>query len=240
MSISLANLSSIDPAPIWLSIKLAGITTVILLLITTPVAWWLAFGNPRIKSLISAIAMLPLVLPPSVLGFYMLLMLGVNGPIGQLTTYLGLGTLAFTFPGLVIASVIYSFPFALQPIQNAFEAIGKAPLEAAATLRASPLDRFLTVALPLARPGVLSAAVLGFAHTIGEFGVILMIGGNIPGETKVLSVAIYDHVESLEYDQAYILSGGMVIFAFVVLFLLYFLNSPKRVKKLSSTPLLTK
>lgn len=225
---TLADITAIDPTPIWLSIRLATLTTVILLLLATPLAWWLAFSQNRVKSLLSAITLLPLVLPPSVLGFYMLLLLGPSGPIGQLTNSLGIGTLAFTFPGLVIASVIYSFPFALQPIQNAFEAIGPAPLEAAATLRASPIDRFFTVGLPLARPGLLSAAVLGFAHTIGEFGVILMIGGNIPGETKVLSVAIYEHVETLEYDQAFILSGGMLLFAFVVLFTLQLLNNRRR------------
>ena len=219
------NLATLDLSPVWLSLKLAGITTVILLLVATPVAWWLAFSNRRINGVVGSLASLPLVLPPSVLGFYMLLLLGRNGPIGQFTEALGVGTLAFTFPGLVVASVIYSFPFALQPIQNAFSLIGRAPIEAAATLRASPLDRFFSVALPLARPGILSAAVLSFAHTIGEFGVILMIGGNIPGETRVLSVAIYDHVEALEYDEAYILSFGMVIFAFLVLLSLHLLNN---------------
>jgi molybdate transport system permease protein len=216
--------TAIDTAPVWLSIKLATITTLILLLIATPLAWWLCHSHRKLTSLIATLVTLPLVLPPSVLGFYMLLMLGENGPVGWLTSYLGMGSLAFSFQGLVVASVIYSFPFAVQPIQSAFESIGTKPLEAAATLRASPLDRFITIALPLAKPGILTAAVLSFAHTIGEFGVILMIGGSIPGQTKVLSVAIYDHVEALEYDQAYILSGGMVLFAFVVLFLLYSLN----------------
>jgi molybdate transport system permease protein len=219
------DISTLDTQPIWLSLKLASITTFILLLLVIPLAWKLSHSSARWKSLITAFSTLPLILPPSVLGFYMLLMLGVNGPIGKLTQELGLGTLAFSFPGLVIASVIYSFPFALQPIQNAFDSINKKTLEAAATLRASPLDRFFSLVMPIAKPGIITAAVLSFAHTIGEFGVILMIGGNIPGETKVLSVAIYDHVESLEYAQAHILSGGMVIFAFVVLFLLYFLNT---------------
>lgn len=221
---SLDSISSVDTAPIWLSIKLASITTIILLIVIIPFAWWLSHRNHRLKSLITAIATLPLVLPPSVLGFYMLLMLGINGPIGKLSIQLGFGPLAFSFPGLVIASVIYSFPFALQPVLNAFELMGKKPLEAAATLRASAWDRFFSVALPLARPGILSAAVLSFAHTIGEFGVILMIGGNIAGETRVLSIAIYDHVENLQYDQAFLLSGGMVVFSLIVLFLVYFLN----------------
>lgn len=220
------DLTTLDLAPVWLSLKLASITTLILLLIAIPLAWLIAHSQRRWKSLFTAIATLPLVLPPSVLGFYMLMLLGINGPIGKLTHEMGWGALAFTFPGLVIASVIYSFPFALQPIQNAFESIGKKPLETAATLRASPLDCFFTVVLPLARPGILSAAVLGFAHTIGEFGVILMIGGNIPGETKVLSVAIYDHVEAIEYGQAHILSAGMLLFSFITLFLLHYLNGP--------------
>ncbi len=220
------TLQTLDTTPIWLSIKLASLTTVILLLITIPFSYWLYQKGRRVKSFFTALASLPLVLPPSVLGFYLLMLMGSNGPIGMLSTQLDIQLLAFSFPGLVIASVIYSFPFALQPIQNAFESMGKKPLEAAATLRASPVDRFFTIALPLAKPGILTAAVLSFAHTMGEFGVILMIGGNIPGETKVLSVAIYDHVEALEYDQAYILSGGMLLFSFVVLFTLYYLNNP--------------
>lgn len=211
----------IDPAPIWLSVKLASITTMILLLIAVPLSWWLCHTHHRIRSVVSALVTLPLILPPTVLGFYMLLMLGQNGPIGQLTDTLGIGPLAFSFPGLVIASVIYSLPFAVQPVQSAFETIGRQPLEAATTLGASPADRFFTVALPLAKPGILTAAVLSFAHTIGEFGVILMIGGSIPGETKVISIAIYEHVEALEYEQAYILSGGMVLFSFITLLLLY-------------------
>lgn len=218
------NISSIDPSPIWLSLKLATFTTGLLLLIATPLAWWLANHKGHSKSFFSAVATLPLVLPPSVLGFYLLLLLGAHGPIAALLKPFGGHGLAFSFEGLVIASVIYSFPFALQPLQNAFEAIGKRPMEVAATLGAGPWDRFFTVALPQAKPGILSAAVLSFAHTIGEFGVVLMIGGNIPGETKVLSVAIYDHVESIEYAEAHLLSGLMVGFSLLVLFLLYFLN----------------
>lgn len=231
---TLANIATIDTAPIWLSIKLASLTTVILLLLTIPAAWWLAHSHRRVKSVLGALAALPLVLPPSVLGFYMLLLLGANGPVGQLSERIGLGSLAFSLPGLVIASVVYSFPFALQPIQNAFESIGQKPLEAAATLHASPIDRFFSIALPLAKPGILTGAVLSFAHTIGEFGVILMIGGNIPGETKVLSVAIYDHVEAMEYDQAMLLSVGMMLFSFVVLFLLYFLNGSAKGRRLGT------
>lgn len=213
-----------DWTPVWLTLKLAGLTTLLLLLIGTPVAWWLARTRSWWKQPVGAVVALPLVLPPTVLGFYLLLFMGPNGPMGELTQALGLGTLPFTFEGLVFASVLYSLPFVVQPLQNAFEAMGARPMEVAATLRASPWDRFLTVAVPLARPGFLTAAVLGFAHTVGEFGVVLMIGGNIPGETKVLSVAIYDHVETLEYGQAHLLAGGMVLFAFVVLYLLYRAN----------------
>ncbi len=222
----LQHLSEIDLQPVWLSLKLATLTTFFLLTLTIPLAWWLSReGNKHFKGVIGALATLPLVLPPSVLGFYLLLMLGPRGPIGQLSEQFGLGTLAFSFKGLLVASVIYSFPFALQPIQNAFQAMGKGPMEAAATLRASPLDRFFTIALPLVRPGIISGAILAFAHTMGEFGVILMIGGNIPGETKVLSVAIYDHVESMEYTQAHILAGGMLVFSFLVLFSLNSFNN---------------
>ncbi len=213
-----------DWQPIWLTLKLASVTTVFLLLVGTPIAWWLSQTVSRLKHPITAIVALPLVLPPTVIGFYLLVFLGPHGPGGQLTQALGIGTLPFTFSGLVIASVIYSLPFVVQPLQNAFEALGKRPLEAAATLRASPWDRFIHVAVPLARPGFLTAMVLGFAHTVGEFGVVLMIGGNIPGQTKVLSVAIYDHVETLEYGQAHILSAGMIGFAFLVLLTLYLLN----------------
>ncbi|MGR9107211.1 MAG: molybdate ABC transporter permease subunit [Gammaproteobacteria bacterium] len=213
-----------DWQPIWLTLKLAVITTVILLGVATPIAWWLARVSAWYKQPVAAIVALPLILPPTVLGFYLLLLLGPKGPIGSLCQALGLGTLPFTFEGLVAASVFYSLPFAVQPLQNTFESLGDRPLEVAATLRASPRDRFLSVVLPLARPGFLTAAVLSFAHTVGEFGVVLMIGGNIPSETKVLSVAIYDHVETLEYGQAHLLSAGMLSFSFLVLFTLYFTN----------------
>lgn len=213
-----------DWQPVWLTLKLASTTTLILLIIGTPIAWWLARSTAWYRQPIAAVVALPLVLPPTVIGFYLLIMLGPNGPVGQLTQSLGLGTLPFTFAGLVVASVFYSLPFVVQPLQTTFETLGQRPLEVAATLRASPWDRFVTVVIPLARPGFLTAAVLSFAHTIGEFGVVLMIGGNIPGETRVLSVAIYDHVESLEYDQAHLLSGGMIAFAFVILFTLYLIN----------------
>ena len=210
-----------DVVAIVLTAKLAGLTTVLLLLIATPIAWWLARGRSRLKSLVGAVVTLPLVLPPAVLGFYLLVLLGPDGPVGRLTQAVGLGLLPFTFPGLVVASVIYSMPFVVQPLQQAFAAIGDQPLEAAATLRASPLDAFMTVALPLALPGFITGAVLGFAHTVGEFGVVLMIGGNIPGKTQVLSMAIYNHVEGLEYAQAHWLAGGMLGFSFLVLLLLY-------------------
>ncbi len=215
---------SFDWEPVWLTLELAGLSTILLLILGTPIAWWLARTTAWYKQPIAAIVALPLVLPPTVLGFYLLIMLGPQGPVGQFTDAIGLGTLPFTFEGLVVASVIYSLPFAVQPLQTAFESLGSRPMEVAATLRASPWDRFVTVVLPLARPGFLTAAVLSFAHTIGEFGVILMIGGNIPGETKVLSIAIYDHVESLEYDQAHILAAGMLVFAFIVLLSLYLIN----------------
>lgn len=214
-------LDDIGLAAVVLTLKLAGVTTLLLLLIGTPIAWWLARTSSRLKGPISAVVALPLVLPPTVLGFYLLVAMGPNGPIGQLTQSLGLGTLPFTFAGLVVASVFYSMPFVVQPLHNAFEAIGGAPLEAAATLRAGPLDTFFTVVLPLARPGFVTASILGFAHTIGEFGVVLMIGGNIPEKTRVLSVQIYDHVEAMEYAQAHWLAGGMLVFSFVVLLALY-------------------
>lgn len=213
-----------DWQPVILTAKLAGVTTLTLLILGTPIAWWLARTKHWLKQPIAAVVALPLVLPPTVLGFYLLLLLGPKGPVGQLTESLGLGTLPFTFEGLVVASVIYSLPFAIQPLQNAFEAMGERMLEVAATLRASPWDRFVTVALPLARSGFLTAAVLAFAHTVGEFGVVLMIGGNIPGETRVLSVAIYDHVETLEYDQAHLIAAGMILFCFLVLLTLYLIN----------------
>ena len=209
--------SSADLAAIGLTLRLAGTTMVLLLVLCTPLAWWLAHTPSRWRGPVSAVVALPLVLPPTVIGFYLLVTLGPNGPLGQFTQWLGLGTLPFTFLGLVVGSLIYSLPFAVQPLQHAFEAIGRRPLEAAATLGAGPLDRFFTVALPLARPGFITAAILSFAHTVGEFGVVLMLGGNIPGVTRVVSVQIYDHVEALEYTQAHWLAGGMVLFSFVVL-----------------------
>lgn len=202
---------------IRLTIELALLTTLLLLVVGTPLAWWLARSRAWWKELVAALVALPLVLPPTVLGFYLLVALGPSGPGGQIAGLWGGRTLAFTFEGLVIGSVIYSMPFVVQPLRNAFEAIGARPLEVAATLRASPLRAFWTVAVPLARPGFLSAIVLGFAHTVGEFGVVLMIGGNIPGETKVLSVAIYDYVELMQWREANILAGGMVLFAFAVI-----------------------
>jgi molybdate transport system permease protein len=205
-----------DLQPVWLTLKLATLTTLILLVLGTPIAWWLSQTRSRLKHAVAALVALPLVLPPTVLGFYLLLLLGPAGPVGRLTQALGLGTLPFTFTGLVVASVLYSLPFMVQPVHNAFEAVGVRPLEVAATLRAGPWERFFTIALPLARPGLLSGAILAFAHTVGEFGVVLMICGNIPGDTKVLSVAIYDHVESMEWTQAHWLAGGMVLFSFLV------------------------
>ena len=224
-------LSPDDWSAIQLTLKLAGLTTVLLLLIGTPIAWWLARTDSMLKRPISAIVTLPMVLPPTVLGFYLLVAMGPEGPIGRLTQALGIGLLPFTFAGLVIASILYSLPFAVQPIQQAFEAMGERPLEVAATLRASPLDAFFTVALPLARPGLITAAVMSFAHTIGEFGVVLMIGGNIPGKTRVVSVQIYDHVEALEFTQGHWLSGGLLLFSFCVLLVLYRFNpmTPKKV-----------
>lgn len=213
-----------DLGAVWLTLKLASVVTVLLLLIGTPIAWWLARTRSRLKGVIGAVVALPLVLPPTVLGFYLLIALGPNGPGGRLTEALGLGLLPFTFPGLVIASVFYSLPFMVQPVQNAFEAIGERPLEVAATLRASPWDTFWSVAVPLARPGFMSGTILGFAHTVGEFGVVLMIGGNIPDKTRVVSVQIYDHVEALEYTQAHWLAGGMLVFSFLVLLTLYTLK----------------
>ncbi|HRH81526.1 MAG TPA: molybdate ABC transporter permease subunit [Thiobacillaceae bacterium] len=219
-----------DLAAIWLTLRLATVTTLLLLLIGTPIAWWLARTRSWLKAPLGAVVALPLVLPPTVLGFYLLVAMGPHGPVGQLTQALGLGLLPFTFWGLVVASVFYSMPFVVQPLQNAFEAIGDRPLEAAATLRASPLDTFFSVVLPLARPGFLTASILGFAHTVGEFGVVLMIGGNIPDETRVVSVQIYDHVEALEYAQAHWLSASMVLFSFLVLLALYQFN-PTRPRK---------
>lgn len=210
-----------DLQAIWLTVRLAGLVTLILLLVGTPIAWWLARTPSRWKGPIGAVVALPLVLPPSVLGFYLLLAMGPSGPVGQLTQALNMAPLPFTFGGLVIASVFYSLPFMVQPLQTAFEAVGERPLEVAATLRASPLDAFFTVAVPLAAPGFLTASILTFAHTVGEFGVVLMIGGNLPGITRVASVQIYDHVEALEYLQAHRLSAVMLGFSFVVLLALY-------------------
>jgi molybdate transport system permease protein len=204
-------------SPIRLTLALAAITTVVLLAVGTPIAWWLARSKAPWKEAVAAVVALPLVLPPTVLGFYLLIALGPSGPGGWIAGLFGGRSLAFTFEGLVIGSVFYSMPFVVQPIRNAFEAFGDRPLEVAATLRASPWDAFWSVAVPLARPGFMTGGVLGFAHTVGEFGVVLMIGGNIPGETKVLSVAIYDYVETLQWAQAHVLAGGMLLFAFVVI-----------------------
>ena len=217
-------LEGADFIALRITLQLAGLTTIILLLVGTPVAWWLARTRWRHKYLVEAVVALPLVLPPTVLGFYLLVALGPDGPIGGLATALGGRPLAFTFTGLVIGSVIYSLPFVVQPLQNAFTAQGRRPMEAAATLGASPVDRFFTVAVPLARPAFLTAAVLGFAHTVGEFGVVLMIGGNIPGRTQVLSIAIYDHVEALEYGQAHLLAGGLLAVSFLMLVAVYAAN----------------
>ena len=217
-----------DLGAIGLTLRLAGVSTAVLLLLGTPVAWWLARTRSRWRAAIGALVALPLVLPPTVLGFYLLISMGPNGALGQLTQSLGLGLLPFTFAGLVVASVLYSMPFVVQPLQQAFEALGEAPIEAAATLRAGPWDTFFPVVLPLCRPGVITAAVLGFAHTVGEFGVVLMIGGNIPDKTRVVSVQIYDHVEALEYTQAHGLAALMLGFSFVVLLALYALNPPRR------------
>jgi len=210
-----------EQAEIWsavrLTLSLASITTLLLLVIGTPIAWWLARTRSAWKEIVAAVVALPLVLPPTVLGFYLLIALGPNGPGGWVAGLFGGRSLAFTFEGLVIGSVLYSLPFVVQPIRNAFEALGEWPLEVAGTLRASPWDRFWSVAVPLARPGFLTGAVLGFAHTVGEFGVVLMIGGSIPGETKVLSIAVYDYVESLQWAQAHLLAGGMLAFAFLVI-----------------------
>ena len=223
------SVAEFDFDSVWITLRLAAVTTLLLLVVSTPLAWWLARTTSWLKQPIAAIVALPLVLPPTVLGFYLLVILGPKGPIGELMLALGLDTLPFTFAGLVVASVISSLPFMVQPLQNAFEAIGSRPVEVAATLRASSWDRFFTIVVPLARPGFLSGIVLSFAHTIGEFGVILMIGGNIPGETRVLSVAIYDHVETLEYAQAHILAAGLLVFSFLVMLALYLTN--KRIRE---------
>ena len=217
-------MDAISLEPVWLSLELSLITMITLLIVSTPIAWWLAKTKSKWRAPIGALVTLPLVLPPSVLGFYILIALGPHGPLGKLTESMGLGLLTFTFPGLVIGSLIYSLPFAVQPLQAAFESIGKRPMEVAATLGARPLDAFFTVVLPLACPGIFTAAVLPFAHKIGEFGVVLMIGGNIPGKTQVVSTEIYTFVEAMEYDHAHILAGGMLIFSFCVLLCLTLLN----------------
>jgi molybdate transport system permease protein len=213
-----------DLDPLWLTLRLAAVVTVILLLIGTPIAWWLAHTRSRMKPAVEAITALPLVLPPTVLGFYLLIMLSPTSAIGGLWVSLTGSTLTFSFTGLVIASILYSMPFTVQPVQGAFEAIGRGPLEAAASLRATPLDAFFTVATPMAARGYLTATVLSFAHTIGEFGVVLMVGGNIPGRTKVVSIAIYEHVETINYGAAHTLSALLLAFSFVVLLLVYTLN----------------
>ncbi len=218
-------LGETDFSAIILTLKLAAITTIILLLIGTPIAWWLARSQAWWKGVVSAIVMLPIVLPPTVIGFYLLLAMGSQGWIGHITQALGLGLLPFTFAGLVIASVFYSLPFVVQPLQNAFESIGQRPLEVAATLRASPFDTFFSVILPLAKPAYLTASVLAFAHTMGEFGIVLMVGGNIPDKTRVVSVQIYEHVEAIEYSQAHWLSAAMLAFSFLMLLALYALNN---------------
>ncbi|PCJ17684.1 MAG: molybdate ABC transporter permease subunit [Candidatus Cloacimonadota bacterium] len=213
-----------DLSAMFLTVKLASTVTIILLIIGTPIAWWLSKTNSIFKGFINSLIALPLVLPPTVLGFYCLILMSPKGLIGQITNYIGLGSLTFTFWGLVVASVFYSLPFVVQPIQNSFETIGTRPLEIAATAGSSPLDTFMTVVLPLAKPGFLTAAILGFVHTVGEFGVVLMIGGNIPGETQVVSVQIYEHVEALDYSTAHSLSMVMVLFSFTVLLVLNYLQ----------------
>lgn len=214
-------LDASDLGAIWLTLKLASLTTLILLVVGTPIAWWLARTRSWLRGPVGAVVALPLVLPPTVIGFYLLIALGPHGWLGQAIAALGLGTVVFSFSGLVIGSVIYSMPFVVQPLQNAFAAIGQRPMEVAATLRAGPWDSFVHVALPLARPGFITASILGFAHTVGEFGVVLMIGGNIPDKTRVVSVQIFDHVEAMAYTQAHWLAGAMLVFSFLVLLLLY-------------------
>ncbi len=221
-------LNDADLTALAVTLKLALVSTFILLLVGTPLAWWLARSRWRFKFLLEAVIALPLVLPPTVLGFYLLIALGPNGFLGQLSETLGGRPLAFTFTGLVIGSVFYSMPFVVQPLQNAFAALGQRPLDVAATLRASPLDRFISVVMPMARPGFFTAAILGFAHTVGEFGVVLMIGGNIPGETRVVSIAIYDHVESLGYTHAHWLSGLLLLLSFLLLIAVYAFNRRSR------------
>jgi len=216
---------AVDLQAVGLTLKLAGVVTLLLLLLGTPLAWWLAHTRSRWKAPLSALVALPLVLPPTVLGFYLLMLMGPHGPVGRATQALGIGLLPFTFAGLVVASMLYSMPFVVQPIQTAFEAIGTRPLEAAATLRAGPWERFVHVALPLARRGVVAAAVLGFAHTVGEFGVVLMIGGNVPGATRAISTQLYSHVEALEYPAAHRLAALLLAFSFAVLLWVYRLRA---------------
>ena len=223
-------LSPDDWSAIRLTLELASLTTIVLLVLCTPIAWWLAHTPSRWRAPVGAVVALPLVLPPTVIGFYLLVLMGPNGPVGQFTQAMGWGRLPFTFGGLLVGSIVYSLPFAVQPLQRAFESVGTRPLEVAASLGAGPLDRFFSVALPLARPGFITAAVLSFAHTVGEFGVVLMLGGNIPGKTRVVSVQIYDHVEAMEYTQAHWLAGGMLVFAFVVLVLLHWLQPKGRLQ----------
>jgi molybdate transport system permease protein len=217
-------MSELELGPVWLSLELAAITVVVLLIVATPLAWWLAFTPRRARVAIEAVVALPLVLPPTVLGFYLLTLLGPTGGIGRFWVEVTGSTLTFSFTGLVVASTIYSFPFAVQPLQSAFEAVGRAPLEAAATLGAGRFDTFLRVASPLAIRGYVSAVVLSFAHTLGEFGVVLMVGGNIPGKTKVIAIAVYEHVEQIEYAQAHVLAAGLLVFSFLVLLTVYGLN----------------
>jgi len=213
---------------LWVTLKLASVTTVVLMLLATPVAWWLSQTTSRWRPVVSALVTLPLVLPPSVLGFYLLIAMGPHGPLGQFTQAMGWGVLSFTFTGLLIGSILFSLPFAVQPLQHAFDAMGPRPMEVAATLRASPLDAFFSVALPMAKPGMVTAAILSFAHTVGEFGVVLMIGGNIPGKTRVVSTEIYGHVEAMDYAQAHVLAAGMLVFSFVVLLALALMNRRQR------------
>jgi len=217
-------MTEVELGPLWLSVGLATVTVLCLLVIATPIAWWLAFTRKKARTVVEAVVALPLVLPPTVLGFYLLILLGPSGAIGKLWLELTDNTLTFSFAGLVVASVIYSLPFAVQPLQTAFEGVGRGALEAAATLGAAPFDRFLRVASPLAARGYVSAIVLSFAHTLGEFGVVLMVGGNIPGSTKVISIAVYEHVETIEYAQAHALAAILLVFSFAVLLCVYVLN----------------
>ena len=217
-----------DATALVLTLKLASLSTAVLLLLGTPLGWWLAMTRRRLRPFIDSLVSLPLVLPPTVLGFYLLLFLGPDGPLGRLMTATGGRPLAFTFAGLVIGSVVYSLPFVVQPIRDAFLGVGRLPLEAAATLGAGPWDRFFSVAVPLARRGFFTAATLGFAHTLGEFGVVLMIGGNIPGKTQVLSIAIFDHVEAMDYGRAHLLAGGLLGLSFLLLLAVQFINRRDR------------